>query len=112
LSNDVLLMFFLSSFINFCLASNLLWSFFAFFNFLAFCPFPWQRQPFWKNQPLTAQLHMAYDIPTRSPWLLSSDVLIFYVSFSLLLLLLLLLFHTFMSALFLGDALIKLYKTL
>jgi hypothetical protein len=22
-------------------------------------------QPFWKNQPLPAQLHMAYDIPTR-----------------------------------------------
>jgi hypothetical protein len=22
-------------------------------------------QPFWKNQPLKAQLHMAYDIPTR-----------------------------------------------
>jgi hypothetical protein len=38
---------------------------FVFFNFLAFWPFPWQRQPFWKNQPLKAQLHMAYDIPTR-----------------------------------------------
>ena len=38
---------------------------FVFFNFLAFWPFPWQRQPFWKNQPLPAQLHMAYDIPTR-----------------------------------------------
>jgi hypothetical protein len=38
------------------------------------------------------------------------DVLLFYVSFSLLLLLLL--FHTFLSALFLGDALIKLYETL
>ena len=38
---------------------------FVFFNFLAFLPFPWQRQPFWKNQPLKAQLHMAYDIPTR-----------------------------------------------
>jgi hypothetical protein len=38
---------------------------FVFFNFLAFWPFPWQRHPFWKNQPLTAQLHMAYDIPTR-----------------------------------------------
>ena len=37
----------------------------VFFIFLAFWPFPWQRQPFWKNQPLTAQLHMAYDIPTR-----------------------------------------------
>ena len=38
---------------------------FVLFNFLAFWPFPWQWQPFWKNQPLTAQLHMAYDIPTR-----------------------------------------------
>jgi hypothetical protein len=36
---------------------------FVLFNFLAFWPFPWQS--FWKNQPLTAQLHMAYDIPTR-----------------------------------------------
>jgi hypothetical protein len=25
---------------------------FVFFIFLAFWPFPWQRQPFWKNQPL------------------------------------------------------------
>ena len=33
-------------------------------QFLPFWPFPWQRQPFWKNQPLKAQLHMAYDIPT------------------------------------------------
>ena len=39
-------MLFLSSFINFCSASNLLWSFLCFFNFLAFWPFPWQRQPF------------------------------------------------------------------
>jgi hypothetical protein len=38
---------------------------FAFFIFFAFWPFPWQRQPFWKNQPLKAQLHMAFDIPTR-----------------------------------------------
>jgi hypothetical protein len=38
---------------------------FVFFNFLAFWSFPWQRQPFWKNQPLPAQLHMTYDIPTR-----------------------------------------------
>jgi hypothetical protein len=38
---------------------------FVFFNFKAFWPFPWQRQPFWKNKPLPAQLHMAYDIPTR-----------------------------------------------
>ena len=37
----------------------------VFFNFLAFWPFPWQRQPLWKNQHLKAQLHMAYDIPTR-----------------------------------------------
>ena len=50
---------FLSSFINFCLASNLLWSFLCFSFFLAFWPFPWQRQPFWKNQPLKGQLHMA-----------------------------------------------------
>ena len=49
-----------------------------------------------------------------SPRLLSGDVLLFYVSFSLLLLLLLslLLFHTFLSARFPGDALIKLYETL
>jgi hypothetical protein len=48
-----------------------------------------------------------------SPRLLSGDVLLFYVSFSLLLLLLLLLFfHTFLSALFLGDAWIELYETL
>jgi hypothetical protein len=40
--------------------------------------------------------------------LLSGDVLLFYVSFSLLLLF----FHKFLSALFLGDALIKLYETL
>ena len=38
----------------------------VFFNFLAFWPFPWQRQPFWKNQHLKEQLHMAYDIPTRT----------------------------------------------
>jgi hypothetical protein len=51
-----------------------------------------------------------------SPRLLSGDVLLFYVSFSLLLLLLLLLslllFHTFLSARFPGDAFIKLYETL
>jgi hypothetical protein len=40
----------------------------------------------------------------------SGDVLLFYVSFSLLLLFLF--FHTFLSARFLGDALIKLYETL
>ena len=39
---------------------------FVFFNFLAFWPFQWQRQPFKKNQPLKAQLHMVYDIPTTS----------------------------------------------
>jgi hypothetical protein len=38
---------------------------FVFFIFLAFLSFPWQRQPFGKNKPLKAQLHMAYDIPTR-----------------------------------------------
>jgi hypothetical protein len=37
----------------------------CFFNFLVFWPFPWQQQPFWKNQHLKEQLHMAYDIPTR-----------------------------------------------
>ena len=49
-----------------------------------------------------------------SPRLLSGDVLLFYVSFSLLLFLFLLLlfFHTLLSARFLGDALIKLYETL
>jgi hypothetical protein len=47
-----------------------------------------------------------------SPRTQSGDVLLFYVSFSLLLLFLLLFFHTFLSALFLGDALIKLYETL
>ena len=41
----------------------------------------------------------------------SPRLLLFYVSFSLLLLFLLF-FHTFLSALFLGDALIKLYETL
>jgi hypothetical protein len=39
-----------------------------------------------------------------SPRLQSGDVLLFYVSFSLLF------FHTFLSARFLGDALIKLYE--
>ena len=38
---------------------------FVFFNLFAFWPFAWQRQPIWKNQPLKAHLHMAYDIPTR-----------------------------------------------
>ena len=47
-----------------------------------------------------------------SPRLLSGDVLLFYVSFSLLLFLLFLFFHTFFSARFLGDALIKFYETL
>ena len=46
-----------------------------------------------------------------SPQTQSGDVLLFYISFSLLLLLLLF-FHTFLSARFLGDALIKLYETL
>ena len=57
-------MLFLLSFINFCLASNLQWSFLCFSFFLPFWPFPWQWQPFWKNQTFYAQLHMAY-IPTR-----------------------------------------------
>jgi hypothetical protein len=43
----------------------------------------------------------------RHPELQSGDVLLFYVSFSLLLF-----FHTFLSARFLGDALIKIYETL
>jgi hypothetical protein len=37
--------------------------FFVFFIFLAFWPFPWQQQPFWKNQPLKGQFHMAYGPP-------------------------------------------------
>jgi hypothetical protein len=27
---------------------------FVFFNFLTFCPFPWQRQPFWKKSTLNS----------------------------------------------------------
>jgi hypothetical protein len=37
---------------------------FCVYHFFSIWPFPWQRQPFWKNQPLKAQLHMAYVIPT------------------------------------------------
>ena len=37
----------------------------VFHFFLAFRQFPWQRQPCWKNQPLKAQLHMAYDNSTK-----------------------------------------------
>jgi hypothetical protein len=44
-----------------------------------------------------------------SPRLLSGDVLLFYVSFSLLFLFSF--FHTFLFARFLRDALIKLYET-
>ena len=65
---------------------------------------------------------MAILVIITSPRLLLGDVLLFYVSFSLLLLLfllfllllllLLLFFHTFLIARFLGDALIKLYETL
>jgi hypothetical protein len=51
-------------------------------------------------------IFLAYLI-LRHPELQSGDVLLFYVSFSQLLF-----FHTFLSARFLGDALIKLYKTL
>ena len=47
-----------------------------------------------------------------SPRLLSGDVLLFFVSFSLFFLFLFLFFHTFLSARFFGDALIKLYETL
>ena len=38
---------------------------FCVFQFFSILAVPWQRQPFWKKQPLKAQLHMAYDIPTR-----------------------------------------------
>ena len=55
-------MVFLSSFINLCSASNLLWLFFSFFNFLACWPFPWQRQPFWKIQPITAKSNMSHKL--------------------------------------------------
>ena len=57
----------------------------------------------------------AMAILVTSSRLLSGDVLLFYVSFSLLLLFLLLFlffFHTFLSARFQGDALIKLYEIL
>jgi hypothetical protein len=54
----------------------------------------------------------AMAILVTSPQTQSGDVLLFYVSFSLLLLLLLLFFHTFLSTRFLGDASIKLYETL
>jgi hypothetical protein len=53
----------------------------------------------------------AMAILVTSPQTQSGDVLLFYVSFSLLLLLLLF-FHTFLSTRFLGDASIKLYETL
>jgi hypothetical protein len=64
-----------------------------------------------------AILRFFFTIIITSPGTQSGDVLLFYVSFSLLLLLLFLLllllfFHTFLSARFLGDALIKLYETL
>jgi hypothetical protein len=52
-------------------------------------------------------IYLAYLVPLDvSARLQSGDVLLFYVSFSLLF------FHTFLSARFLGDALIKLYETL
>jgi len=56
-----------------------------------------------------AILRFFFTIITSSR-LLSGNVSLFYVSFSLLLFLLF--FHTFLSARFLGDALIKLYETL
>ena len=57
-------MLFLSSFINFYLASNLLWSFlcFSFFSILAVSM---ATAAILENEPIKAQLHMAYDIPTR-----------------------------------------------
>jgi hypothetical protein len=82
---------------------------FVFFNFLAFWPFPWQRQPFWKKSTLKSttshgiwysykvsyyygsqtyfvrHINFALFLIITSPWLLSGDVLLFYVSFSLLL---------------------------
>ena len=58
-------MLFLSSFINFCWASNLLWSFLCFSIYLHFGRLHGSGSQFEKNQPLKAQLHMAYDIPTR-----------------------------------------------
>ena len=58
-------MLFLSRFINFCLASNLLWSFLCFSFFKHFGRFHGNGSHFEKNQPLKAQLHMAYNIPTR-----------------------------------------------
>jgi hypothetical protein len=63
---------------------------FVFFNFLAFWPFPWQRQPFWKTLKSTTCiviLRFFFTIIITSPRLQSGDhVLLFYVSFSLLLL--------------------------
>ena len=56
-------MLFLSCFINFCSASNLLWSFFLLF--LHFGRSHGNGSHFEKNLPLKAQLHMAYAIPTR-----------------------------------------------
>jgi hypothetical protein len=47
------------------LSGDVLLFYVVFFNLLAFWPFPWQRQPFWKNKPYTAQLDMTYDIPTK-----------------------------------------------
>jgi hypothetical protein len=58
-------MFFLSSFINFCFGKQPAMIIFVFFNFLTFVRFHGNGSHFEKNQPLTAQLHMAYDIPTR-----------------------------------------------
>ena len=38
---------------------------FCVFQFSSISAVSMATQPFWKNQPLPAQLHMAYDIPTR-----------------------------------------------
>jgi hypothetical protein len=56
---------------------------FVFFNVLAFWPFPCEWQPFWKNQSLKAQLHMAYDIPTRfhKVWSISAQRVTCYDNF-------------------------------
>ena len=45
--------------------SNLLWSFLCFNFFLHFCRFHGNGSYFEKINPLTAQLHIAYDIPIR-----------------------------------------------
>ena len=60
---------------------------------------------------LTNEVCETYCFCSVSYYITPGNVLLFYVSFSLLLLFLLF-FHTFLSARFLVDALIKLYETL